>query len=93
MPSKIRTGSQTYQGTVIDPGASLPIVIQWGWRGGRCAPFEPPASCAPTGLARERAALPPLLPGGAPMGERRTGEIHVRVSLAEREQAPEENLS
>ena len=54
------------------------------WRGGCCAPLEPPASRAAAGLAGERAALPPLLQGGALVADRRTVEIHARVSPAER---------
>ena len=48
------------------------------------APFEPPASRVPAGLAAERRAVPPLRPGGAPMRDRRTVRVHARVSPAER---------
>ena len=47
------------------------------------APFEPPASRGPARLAGERRAVPPLLPGGAPMRDRRTVRVHARVSPAE----------
>ena len=47
-------------------------------------PFEPPASRAPAGFTGERGPLPPLRPRGALMADRRTVEIHARVSPAER---------
>ena len=47
------------------------------------SPFEPPAYRAPTGLAQERSALPPLHLGGALMAERRTVRLWVRVSPTE----------
>ena len=47
------------------------------------APFEPPASRVPAGLAGERRAVAPLRPGGAPMRDRRTVRVHARVSPAE----------
>ena len=51
--------------------------------GDAAPPFEPPAFCAPVGLAGERRALPPLRLNGALMAHRRTVRVHVRVSPAE----------
>ena len=50
---------------------------------GHCAPSDPRQSRDPAGLAGERWALPTLLPGGAPMRDRRTVRVHARVWPAE----------
>ena len=47
------------------------------------APFEPPASRGAARLAGERRAVPPRLPGSAPMRDPRTVRVHARVSPAE----------
>ena len=53
--------------------------------GDAASPFEPPAAARLSpGFAGERAASPPLHPPGALMADRRTVEIHARVSPAER---------
>ena len=63
--------------------SSLPIVIQWGWRGaGFRPPFEPPAVRAPEEVADGGAApFPPCRCGVMP--ERRTAVVTARVSAAE----------
>ena len=52
-------------------------------KGALRAPFEPPASRDPAGLAAERAASPPLLTGGAQMPDHRTAVVRARVTAAE----------
>ena len=63
--------------------ASLPNVPHWAGEWALRAPFEPPASRAPAGLAAQRRALPPLLPEGAPMTDRRTAVVRARVLPSE----------
>ncbi len=62
---------------------SLPIVIQWGWRGaGSRPPFEPPAVRAPEKVADGGAApFPPRRCGVMP--ERRTAVVTVRLTPGE----------
>ena len=64
-------------------GASLPNVRHWAGEGALRAPFDPPASRAPGGLAAERWAWPTLVPGDAPMADRRIVRASVRASAAE----------
>ena len=63
-------------------GASLPNVRHWAGEGALRAPFEPPASRAPGGLAAERRALP-RSSGDAPVADRRIVRASVRASAAE----------
>ncbi len=65
-------------------GASLPNVRHWAGEGALRAPFEPPASRGPGGLAAERRArCPRSFSGDAPIADRRIVRASVRASAAE----------
>ena len=65
-------------------GPAYPMCVHWDWRGDAAPPFEPPAPRAAAGQRADRGRRPPNPRTGALMPERRSGEIHLRVSPAER---------
>ena len=64
-------------------GASLPHVLHGAGEGALRAPFDPPASRGPAGLAAERAAFASPFSGGAQMTDHRTAVVRARVTAAE----------